>query len=110
MVLRLALNVVVHALHHARAHGEDRVALLPRELAFATLACPYGSRFFQLARKVRNAVRRLEPEESVDVVFDSPDLECHAAQATHCAAEILEKTPPPLGPHERAAIFGRANP
>ena len=58
----------------ARAHGEDRITLLPFELRLMLSGGPYGGGLFEFAHKVRDAVRRFESNEGMDMIFDAADL------------------------------------
>src|SRR5512139_1938302 len=110
VVLLLAGDIPPCCLHPAGADAEHRIALLPCKLRFVLARCPHRGCLLELAHKVRKAVRRLEADQGVDVVLDTTDLQRHAAQSAHGAAEVFMQSGPPIWSNERAALLGRTDP
>jgi len=110
MMLLLVLDVPAHRLAQTRAHREKRIPLLPFKCALVLRRRPDRSRLLEFAHEVGKAMRGLQPDQRVDRVLDAADLQRHALQSAHGAAQIFVKARAPLRPNERPAFLGGADP
>ncbi len=61
---------------------------------------PCGSLLFQLSHEIRQAVRRLQPDEKMHMIGDTPDSLSNTTQPIDLSTEILVKSIPPFR-HDR---------
>src|ERR1019366_1085740 len=110
MMLFLCGDILAHRLHPAGADCEYRITLLPLKLTLLVSRRPHRRRLLELAHKIREAMYGLKPNEGVDMIRNSADLERHACKAADGSAQIFVESWAPIWLDKGAAFFGGTDP
>ena len=110
MMLFLRGDILSYRLHHAGADCEDRLTLLPLKLLLVVSRRPHRRRLLEFAHKIGEAKCGLKPDDGVDMIRDSADLERHASKSADGAAQVFVEAGAPIDLDEGAALFGGADP
>ena len=89
MMLFLCGDIPPCRLHPAGADCEYRITLLPPKLALVVSRRPHRRRLLEFAHKIREAMGGLKPDEGVDMIRDSAQLERHARQSADGATQVF---------------------
>ena len=89
MMLLLRGDILLYRLHHAGADCEHRITLLPLKLLLVVSRRPHRRRLLEFAHKIREAMGGLKPDEGVNMIRDSTELEWHSPKTADGAAQVF---------------------
>ena len=110
MMLLLRGDILLYRLHHAGADCEHRIPLLPLKLLLVVSRRPHRRRLLEFAHKSREAMGGLKPDEGVNMIRDSAELEWHSPKTADGAAQVFVGAWASIGLDKWAAFFGGADP
>src|SRR5262245_15874270 len=98
MVFRLTGDVSGHRAMRGGTHSKCSVAFLPGKPPMSHLIMhPKAGGLLELSHEIRQPVRRLKPNQKVDMIPDTADLLRKGVESAHCAAKVLVQARPPKG-------------